>query len=133
MKLFQHFEDAAKFHRACANSKSACAESYNKLARGAEGRADFATAKAYRAIADEHGKIAAAHSAHAEQLSTMANGGPDVWGLAVETVNADGAPSNQKVADSFFSKFFYGEPGERPGNRATDPVPALSTPQSMFE
>lgn len=110
-----HFKNASSYNKKQAKANTAVSDAHNELARAAEARGDFSSAKSYRASADGHTAMAQAHQAHAEQLSTMANGGPDVWGLAGQTVDRDGKPVNQnneKVAkgltEEFFDRFYSG-------------------------
>jgi DNA-directed RNA polymerase subunit RPC12/RpoP len=119
MKLLQdHFRKAAAHHKKLAKSHAGLVDQNNQLARGAEGRADFAAAKCFKSMADEHATIARLHDQHVEQLSALANAGPDVWAWAGQNVDPDGrtvtdgstigSGKASKVADEFFDRFVYG-------------------------
>ena len=84
-------------------------------------------AKLHRKLADVHESLTAAHNAHVEHLSAVANAGPGKWDLAEWTVDAEGKPVNgpgKKVAkasaaDDFFSTYMYG--GRTPAETLAPP------------
>jgi hypothetical protein len=129
VKISQHFESAAKFHRACGKAESIHAESHRQLASLSEKRADPAAVAIHKNCAAAHETMAAAHAAHADQCAALANGGPDVWGVAERSVDTEG--NSAKVAEGFFAKYFA-DSGMF-GNRLPRPDPILTDPRRMFE
>ena len=110
LKLKEHFRKAAQHEETLAKNHKLLADAHGLLAQACASHMDVAGQKCHKIVSDVNAAIARAHDQHAEQLSTLANGGPDVWGLAAETVDSEGRPINDKVArgDDFFSKFIYG-------------------------
>jgi DNA-directed RNA polymerase subunit RPC12/RpoP len=113
--LQEHFGKAAEHHKKAAKCNKALAGHNRDLGKAAETRGDYAGAKTYRAIADEHTQMAAAHDQHVEQLGALASSDPDNWALGGWTIDANGNPVNgpgpgTKVAkgDDFFDRYVYG-------------------------